>query len=50
MPFVLHHNTLGANVDLIIFAEEFSTFVRMFETVLFGGLLLLLHLLFLLLG
>ena len=50
MAFVLDHNTLGANVYLIIFTEELGPLVRMLQTVLLSRLRLLLQLLFFLLG
>lgn len=50
MPFVLKDDALGANIDLIIFAEEFGALVGVLEAVLFSRLLLRLFLLFLLLG
>ena len=49
MPFVLKHDTFGANIDLIIFTEELSALVRMLETELLRRLLLQLVLVFLLL-
>ena len=50
MALVLYNNALGANIDLIIFTEEFCSFIRMFQTVLLSRLLLLFQLLFFLLG
>ena len=50
MAFVLDHDTLRANVYLVILTEELGPLVWMLQTVLLCRLRLLLQLLFFLLG
>ena len=49
VPFVIEYNTLAADINLVIFAEEFGPFVWMLQTVLLSWLLFLLLLALLLL-
>ena len=49
VPFVLKHDALGADVDLIILAEELRALIWMLQAVLLGWQLLHLQLVFLLL-
>ena len=50
MAFVVNDDALGADVDLIVFAEELGALVRVLETELFSWHLFQLLLLFFLLG
>jgi len=49
VAFVFKDDALGADIDLLVLAEELRSFVGVFRAVLFGRLRLLLHLLLLLL-
>lgn len=50
VALVLDDYALGADVDLVVFAEELGAFVGVLEAVLLGGLLLLLKFLLFLLS
>ena len=50
MAFVLHDDAFGANINLVVLAEELGSLIWMFQAVLLCGLRLLFQLLLLLLS